>query len=72
MSGPSKTLESEIITVPSDTDEVFCDGGGGTLGHPVVWYVFDGQKSVECGYCDRAFVKKRAEATFRHKARQSA
>lgn len=48
----------EIIEVPAHTDEVKCDGGGGALGHPVVWYSFDGTDRVECGYCDRLFLKK--------------
>ena len=34
-----------------------CDGGGGALGHPKVWYVFDDEDRAECGYCDRAFVR---------------
>ena len=50
-------LPPETITVDADTDEVSCDGGG-ALGHPVVWYAFEGHDSVECGYCDRRFVKK--------------
>jgi len=50
----------EIIEVPADTDEVRCDGGNGPLGHPMVWYTFDGNTSVECGYCDRLFLKKSA------------
>lgn len=52
-------LKPEIITVAADTDEVSCDGGGGALGHPIVWYSFDDDKNdVECGYCDRMFMKK--------------
>jgi uncharacterized Zn-finger protein len=47
----------EVIHVDPHADEVMCDGGGGALGHPKVWYGFDGQPSVECGYCDRLFVK---------------
>ncbi|HEU4838463.1 MAG TPA: zinc-finger domain-containing protein [Micavibrio sp.] len=50
----------EIIEVPADADQVRCDGGGGALGHPVVWYSFDGTDRVECGYCDRLFLKKPA------------
>lgn len=50
----------EIIEIPANTDEVKCDGGGGALGHPVVWYSFDGTDRVECGYCDRLFLKKPA------------
>lgn len=47
----------ETIPVTADTDQVKCDGGGGPLGHPVVWYAFDGRQAVECLYCDRRFVK---------------
>ena len=55
-----KTQAPEIIEVPAHADEVKCDGGGGALGHPVVWYSFDGTDRVECGYCDRLFLKKPA------------
>lgn len=50
----------EIIEVDEDADQVCCDGGGGALGHPKVWYVFAGKDMVECGYCDRAFVRAKA------------
>lgn len=53
----------ETITVDKDADEVCCDGGSGALGHPVVWYSFDGADMVECGYCDRAFVRKGGKAS---------
>ncbi|MCB9963599.1 MAG: zinc-finger domain-containing protein [Rhodospirillales bacterium] len=52
----------EVISVDPATDEVCCDGGGGALGHPVVWYAFAGQNQVECAYCDRLFVKKTERA----------
>lgn len=48
----------ETIMVPADTDQVSCDGGGGALGHPIVWYSFDGRPSVDCHYCDRRFLKQ--------------
>lgn len=35
---------------------VKCDGGGGALGHPVVFYDMGEDNSVECLYCDRRFV----------------
>lgn len=53
-----KILPPEIIAVPVDADEVSCDGGHGVLGHPKVWYKFDGQPFIECGYCDRRFMKQ--------------
>ena len=36
--------------------EVACDGGGGALGHPKVWYDMSEEDHVECKYCDRLFV----------------
>lgn len=58
----------EVIIVPNHADEVACDGGGGALGHPKVWYSFDGQDQTECGYCDRLFIKERAAARHHRKA----
>ena len=44
----------EIIAVASR--RVKCDGGGGALGHPVVYYDMGEEDFVECLYCDRRFV----------------
>lgn len=52
----------EIIKVDSSTESVSCNGGGGALGHPKVWYSFDGQDSVKCGYCDRIFTRSEKAA----------
>ena len=54
----SKTAAPEEIIVTADADEVSCDGGNTALGHPLVWYSFDGRRQVTCGYCDREFVKR--------------
>ena len=51
------TPAPEIIKVAKNIDQVACDGGLGPLGHPVVFYSFDGGDKVICGYCDREFVK---------------
>ena len=40
------------------TKKVACDGGGGALGHPKVWYDMSEADHVECKYCDRRFVLK--------------
>ena len=45
----------EIIEV--ETIDVFCDGGGGALGHPKVYLTLVGGE-VECPYCDNKFVLK--------------
>ncbi len=60
MSSPAShrsTTPPEVIIVDHDADEVSCDGGNGALGHPLVWYSFDGKDKVVCGYCDREFLK---------------
>ena len=50
----------EIISIADNADQVACDGGGGPLGHPLVYYSFDDRDRVDCGYCDRAFIKDKA------------
>jgi len=47
----------EIFHVSEHLHQIACDGGG-ALGHPKVYYSFDGQDQVVCGYCDRLFTKK--------------
>jgi len=54
----------ELIVVDDRAHGVKCDGGGGALGHPLVWYSFDLQDHVECGYCDRLFVKESSQGRF--------
>jgi uncharacterized Zn-finger protein len=44
----------EEIVVTSK--RVACDGGGGALGHPLVYMDMGDETFVECGYCDRRFV----------------
>ena len=45
--------QPEIVYV--DRRRIACDGGGGALGHPKVWYALD-DGEAECGYCDRRFI----------------
>lgn len=53
-----------VAQTPGDAPEVMivgakrvkCDGGGGALGHPVVFYDMGEDNFVECLYCDRRFV----------------
>jgi uncharacterized Zn-finger protein len=40
------------------TTKIACDGGGGALGHPKVWYDMSENDWVECKYCDRLYVLK--------------
>lgn len=50
----------EIVFV--ETRKVSCNGGGGALGHPIVWYEMGDDDEVECKYCDRRFVLKGGKA----------
>ena len=43
-------------TLVVDAHTVACDGGGGALGHPRVWYEMGGEDRAECRYCDRVFI----------------
>jgi uncharacterized Zn-finger protein len=51
---PDAIPAPETIIVASR--KVKCDGGGGALGHPVVYYDMGEENFVECLYCDRRFV----------------
>ncbi len=51
---PDAVPAPEVIEVTSK--RVKCDGGGGALGHPVVYYDMGEETFVECLYCDRRFV----------------
>jgi uncharacterized Zn-finger protein len=42
--------------IKTGSKRVKCDGGGGALGHPVVFYDMGDEAFVECLYCDRRFV----------------
>lgn len=51
------------VSAPTD-DETFvvshpvvgCDGGGGPLGHPLVYLRIEAAGEVVCPYCSRRFV----------------
>ncbi len=45
----------EVVVVHSP--RVSCGGVGGALGHPRVWLEMGEEDHVECGYCDRRFVR---------------
>jgi len=51
---PDALPAPEVITATSK--RVKCDGGGGALGHPLVYYDMGEDDFVECLYCDRRFV----------------
>ncbi len=45
-------------TIEVDSEIVACDGGGGPLGHPLVYLNMEGKGEIECPYCSRRFVLK--------------
>lgn len=53
-----KTPDPEIFLVAADAHQIRCNGGDGALGHPRVYYTFDGKPEITCGYCDRVFTKQ--------------
>jgi len=53
----ARTPDPEVIYVSER--RIACDGGGGALGHPIVWYSLD-DGEAECGYCDRKFIYRPA------------
>jgi uncharacterized Zn-finger protein len=48
----------DIVKVDPMMGDVQCDGGRGSLGHPVVYYTFDGRDEIICKYCSKVFTKK--------------
>lgn len=56
MSQTTSFEQPEIVI--TEGRKVSCDGGGGALGHPIVWYEMGKEDMIECKYCDRRFVRK--------------
>ena len=56
---PNTMLADPPEVFEVESTRVACDGGGGALGHPLVWMEMGDSAFVECGYCDRRFVLKR-------------
>ena len=45
---------NQVLTQQS---RVYCDGGGGALGHPQIWLNLGTGGTVTCPYCSREFVR---------------
>ncbi|MEZ5917831.1 MAG: zinc-finger domain-containing protein [Parvularculaceae bacterium] len=61
MADAEKTAPPPPETIYVAAHRIACDGGGGALGHPRVWYSLD-DGEAECGYCDRKFIYDPAKA----------
>lgn len=62
----------EILFVPKELHQISCNGGSAALGHPKVYYTFDGQDEIVCGYCDRLFTKQNQPGAKPYKSRGAA
>ena len=51
--------EKEIVTVDPSTKTICCDGGQDGLGHPAVYYTFNGEGKIICSYCSKTFIKEK-------------
>jgi uncharacterized Zn-finger protein len=49
---PTEAPEKIIV----DEHRVACDGGGGALGHPLVYMEMGEDTAVQCPYCGRLYV----------------
>ena len=50
--------DDDIVKVDSNTETICCDGDQDGLGHPAVYYTFNGENKIICSYCSKTFVKK--------------
>lgn len=48
---------TSVVQIKQNEKEVACDGGGGALGHPMVYLPFGKNTHVECYYCGKRFEK---------------
>ncbi len=51
-----KDHRKAVETLVVEGHRVACDGGGGALGHPKVWYEMGDEGEVECLYCGRVYM----------------
>ncbi|VVC35557.1 Zinc finger, CHCC-type,NADH dehydrogenase [ubiquinone] iron-sulfur protein 6, mitochondrial [Cinara cedri] len=51
-------LINEVPPAACTSRVVYCDGGGGPLGHPKVYINLDKPGNHSCGYCGLRFFKK--------------
>ena len=58
-----KTASATTVTqIDANLKEVSCDGGGGALGHPLVYLPINDQSHIVCYYCGRRFEKKKSKS----------
>ncbi len=58
----------EIKLIDADTEFVYCDGGGGGLGHPRIRLRFQDCKYVDCYYCGQRFARPDYPESYNQKS----
>ena len=53
-------MADDIVEVDPKTETISCDGGEDGLGHPAVYYTFNNENKIVCGYCGKTFIKKKS------------
>ena len=54
MNSVNQMIDDDAI--PTTNQRVSCNGGGGPLGHPLVWLTLGTGGEVICPYCSRRYV----------------
>ena len=50
-------MAEDMAVIPTSQQRVSCNGGGGALGHPLVWLTLGTDGKVVCPYCSLTYVK---------------
>lgn len=56
----NKTISAakqDVPVVSTTASRVSCNGGGGALGHPLIWLTLGEDGKAVCPYCSKEFVK---------------
>ena len=54
-------MSEDMAVIPTTQQRVSCNGGGGALGHPLVWLTLGVDGKVVCPYCSRTYVKSTSD-----------
>ena len=56
---PEKKTGEQVYSQSSKP--VYCNGGGGSLGHPKIWLTHGQDGTVTCPYCSKTFDTQHSE-----------
>lgn len=60
-----KQTVMELEKIYTNEARVSCDGGGGALGHPLVYLKMGTDGQVGCPYCDKLYIQTGGESDKR-------